>query len=174
MKHGTTSVMIWTSVSSNLLVLYLLWMVELLPVTMWTFEVARCILWFTCCFLTMLQFFKTTIRHTRSQKCSFLVWEAWRCTSTSFLASTITHLKYRRTSVVSFREQDEKQIPSIISQATRRRVVQFFTRNYSVYSKKDTSCVAGKWWPNSILIKKCVSSTAVSIIFVHPLYMLQS
>ena len=32
--------------------------------------------------------------------------------------------------------------------------------------------VTGKWWPNSMLIKKCVSFTAVSIIFVHPLYML--
>jgi len=40
------------------------------------------------------------------------------------LASTITHLKYHRTTAVSFREQGEKQIPSIISQATRRRVVQ--------------------------------------------------
>jgi hypothetical protein len=32
----------------------------------------------------------------------------------------------------------------------------------------------GKWWPLSILIKKYVSFTAVSIIFVHPLYMLPS
>jgi hypothetical protein len=66
--------------------------------------------------------------------------------------------------LVSFREQGEKQIPSnIISPATRRRVVQYSTRDCS-----------GKWWPKSILIKKCVSFTAVSIIFVHPLYMLQS
>jgi hypothetical protein len=63
----------------------------------------------------------------------------------------------------SFREQGEKQIPSIISQATRRRVVQYSTRDYS-----------GKWWPNSKLIKKCVSFTVVSIIFVHPLYVLPS
>ena len=70
------------------------------------------------------------------------------------------------------------RFPSIISQATRRRVVQYSTRDYSdltwVYSKEDTSGVTGKWWPNSILTKKCVSFTAVSIIFVHPLYMLQS
>jgi len=33
---------------------------------------------------------------------------------------------------------------------------------------------SGKWWPNSLLIKKCVSFTAASIIFVHPLYMLPS
>jgi len=59
--------------------------------------------------------------------------------------------------LVSFREQGEKQIPSIISQATRRRVVQYSTRHYS-----------GKWWPNSILIKKCVSFTAVSIILSIP------
>jgi len=64
--------------------------------------------------------------------------------------------------LVSSREQGEKQIPSIISQATRR-VVQYSTTDYS-----------GKWWPNSILIKKYVSFTAVSIIFVHPLYMLPS
>ena len=80
--------------------------------------------------------------------------------------------------LVSFREQGEKQMPSKISQASRRRVVQYSTRDYSeltrVYSKKDTSCVTGKWWPNSILIKKCVSFTAVSIIFVHPQYMLPS
>ena len=65
--------------------------------------------------------------------------------------------------LVSFREQGEKQIPSIISRATRRRVVQYSTTDFS-----------GKWWPNSILIKKCVSFTAVSIIFVHPLYMMPS
>jgi len=80
-------------------------------------------------------------------------------------------LKYHQTTVVSFREQTEKQILSIISRATRRRVVQHSTTDFS---KKDTSCVTGKWWPNSILIKKCVSFTAVSIIFVHPLYMLPS
>jgi len=49
--------------------------------------------------------------------------------------------------LVSFREQGEKQIPSIINQATRRRVVQYFTGDYS----KDTSCVTRHWWPNSIL-----------------------
>ena len=41
-----------------------------------------------------------------------------------------------------------------------------------VYSKKDTTRVICKWWPNSILTFLCVSFTAVSIIFVHPLYML--
>ena len=50
------------------------------------------------------------------------------------------------------------------SKATRScspwRVVQYSVRTCSeliwVYSKKDTSCITGKWWPNSILIKKCV------------------
>ena len=59
-----------------------------------------------------------------------------------------------------------------LSQATRRIVVQYSTRDYSeltwVYSKKDTSCVTGKWWPNSILIKKCVCFIAVSIILSIP------
>ena len=59
--------------------------------------------------------------NTRSQKCSVLVWGAWICTSTSSQASTLTRLKYHWNTVVSFREQGEKQIPSsIISQATRR------------------------------------------------------
>jgi len=69
----------------------------------------------------------------------------------------------------------ENQIPSsMIPQATIRcsswRVVQYSTRDNSeliwVYSKKDTSCITGKWWPNSILIKKCVTFTTVSIILV--------
>ena len=36
-------------------------MVELLPVTVWTFQVTRCILWSRCC-LTMMQFFQMTVR----------------------------------------------------------------------------------------------------------------
>ena len=36
-KHGNRSVMIWAAVSNILLVLYLLWVVKLLPVTMWIF-----------------------------------------------------------------------------------------------------------------------------------------
>jgi len=128
--------MIWAAVPSMLLVLYLLWMVELLPVTTWTFEVARYILWSRCFFLTIMQFFKMTFRHTHSQKCSVLVWGAWRCISTSSLASKIARLQYYWT--------------------TGRRGVQYSTKDYSeltwVYSKKDTSCVIGKWWPNSILL----------------------
>ena len=81
--------MIWAAVSSIVLVLYLLWMVKLLPVTTWTFEY---ILWSRCFFLTVMQFFKTTIRHTHSQKCSLLVWGAWRCTLASSLASKIAQL----------------------------------------------------------------------------------
>jgi len=95
-KHGAWFLMSWAAISSILLVLYLLCMVELLPVSTWTFEVARCILWSRCCFLTMMQFSRR-IAHTHSQKCSVLVWGAWRCTSTSSLASTITQLKYHWT-----------------------------------------------------------------------------
>jgi len=49
----------------------------------------------------------------------------------SLLASTIAQLKYHRTTVVSYRKQGEKQISSISCQATRRRVVQYSTRDYS-------------------------------------------
>ena len=174
-KHGARSVMIWSAVFSILLVLYLLWMVELMPLTTWTFYIAWCILWSRCCFLTMMQFFKMMIR-TYIQPEVFTL--GLTSTSAASLVSSIVQLKNHGTTVVSFREQGEKQIPSTISQATRRRVVQNSTRDCSevtwVYSKKDTSCVAGKWWPESILIKKCVSFTAVFIIFVHPLYMLPS
>ena len=59
--------------------------------------------------------------NTRSQKCSVFVSGAWICTPASSLASTLTRLKYHWTTVVSFREQGEKQTSSsIISQATRR------------------------------------------------------
>ena len=44
-------------------------------------------------------------------KCSVLVWWAWRCTSTSSLANTITRLKHHQTTVVIFREYGEKQFP---------------------------------------------------------------
>ena len=73
------------------------------------------------------------------------------------LASTFTQRKYWIT-LVSFREQGEKQIPSIISQATRRRYKMCYSQ----------------WWPSFILIKKYVSFTALSIIFVHLLCMLPS
>ncbi len=175
MKHGARSVMIWAAISSILLVLYLLWVVELLPVTMWTFYVAWCILWSRCCFLTMMQFFKMMIHPYIQPEVFSLGLRRMKMHFTSSLVSTNVKLKNRWTTVISFREQGEKQIPSVNSQTTRRRVVQYSTRDYSeltwVYSKKDTSCVTGKWWPNSILIKKCLSFTAVSIIFVHPLYM---
>jgi len=148
--------MIWAAVSSILLVLYLLCMVELLPVTTWTFEVARYyILWSRCCFLTIMQFSRRqfAIHTARSVQSWFEEHE-----------DALRHLLWLAElpdfnmiePLASFREQGQKQIPSIISQATRRRGVQYSTRDYSeltwVYSKKDTSCVTGKWWPNSILM----------------------
>jgi hypothetical protein len=52
------------------------------------------------------------------------------------------------------------------------RVVKYSTGDYSeliyVYFKEDTSCVTGKWWPNSTLIKKCVSFRNASIILPIP------
>ena len=48
-------------------------------------------------------------------------------------------------------------------------VLRYSTTDYSklvwVYSKKDTSCIAGKWWSKSILINECVSFANVSIIW---------
>jgi hypothetical protein len=63
--------------------------------------------------------------------------------------------------LVSFREQGEKQISSTINQATRRRVVQYFTRDYS----KHTSCVTCHWWPNSILTAYCSTIAQQCIIY---------
>jgi hypothetical protein len=89
----------------------------------------------------------------------------------------MARLRYHWTSLVSFREWREKQIPSaIISQATKRcssrSVVQYSTTEYSeliwVYSKKSTNCFTGKWWPNSILTKKYVSFMTVSVILSIP------
>jgi len=132
-----------------LLVLWLLWIVELLPVTMWTFQVTRCILW-SRCFIMMKQFFKIINPYTQPEVFSLgLIW----CTSTSSPASTIDRLKYHQNTVVSFREYGEKQIPSsIIPQATTKcspwRVVKYSTTDYSeliwFYSKKDTSCILAK------------------------------
>jgi len=72
----------------------------------------------------------------------------------------------------------ESRVISRFPPLSLKQLEEYSTRDYSeltrVYRKKDTSCVTGKWWPNSILIKKCVSFTAASIIFVHPLYMLPS
>jgi len=121
--------MIWAAISSIVLVLYLLWMVELLPVTTWTFEVARCILWSRYYFLT--QFFKM-ICHRHSQKCSFLVGGAWRCTKHLLWLAKSPNFNIIEP-LVSFREQGEKQIPSIISQGTRRSVVQYSTRLFRTY-----------------------------------------
>ncbi len=134
-------------------------------------------MWSSCCFLTMMQFKMTIHPYTQPEVFS-LGLRSIRYTSTSSLASRIPQLKYNQTTVVSFIEQGEKQIPSIISQVTRRRVVQYSNRDYSeltrVCFKKDTSCITGILLKNSISIKKCVSFTVVSIIFVHPLYMLPS
>jgi hypothetical protein len=114
----------------------------------------RCILWSWCCFLTMMQLFKTTIRPYTQPEVFSLGLRSTKMHVTSSLASTFAHLKCHRTTVASFREQGDKQIPSNISEATRRIVVQYSTRDYSELTQvycKDTNCVTGKWWPNSIL-----------------------
>jgi len=84
---------------------------------------------------------------------------------------------HHQNNVVSFKEKGEKQIYSFITaQATSIcpscRVIKYSTRDYSeliyVYFKKETSCATGKWWPNSVLLKKCVSFRTVSIILSIP------
>ena len=79
--------------------------------------------------------------------------------------------------IISFRGLGDKQIASSsTSQATRssssRRAAQYHTGGCSelvrVYRKKDTSCITGKWRPNSVLIKKCVSVTTNYIILSTP------
>jgi hypothetical protein len=121
MKHGGGSVMIWAAIS---------WYYAGLVITLNLRITASDYMdilgnqlqsygnrW---CFLTMMHFFKMTIR-PYTHECSVLVWGAWRCTSTFSLSSTIARLKYHLTTVVSFREQGEQLIPtSITSQATRR------------------------------------------------------
>ena len=161
-----------------LLVLQLFWVVELLPVNTWTFQVTRCIFWSRCHLLNMMQFSRWQFAHTNSQKCSVLVWGPRRCTSTFSLANTIARLKYHRTTVAGCKHYGGKHSPSsITSQATTRcssrTMVQYSTGDcsqlVSVYCKKGTSCITGKWWPNSILIKKRVSFTTVHN-FVNPLF----
>ena len=112
-------------------------------------------------------------RWNTEKKSSIFVWGAWRCTSTPSMASRLARLKYHRNIVVSFTEERKKQKPSsIISHTTIRcsswTVVQYSTRHYSeltrVYSKKVTSCIIGKCWPNSVLIKKCAPFATVFFI----------
>jgi len=59
-----------------LLVLWLLWMIELLQVTTWTFQVTKCILWSRCCFLTMMQFSRWLFaQHTASVQSRYKQYE---------------------------------------------------------------------------------------------------
>jgi hypothetical protein len=52
-------------------------------------------------------------------------------------------------------------------------VVQYSIRHYSeligVYSKNVTSCIIGKWWPISVLIKKCAHFATVFVILFRPI-----
>jgi ribosomal protein L21E len=63
----------------------------------------------------MMQIFKVTIGLYTQPEVFNLGLRSVKITLVSSLASTITHPKFHGTTVVSFREQGEKQIPSIIS-----------------------------------------------------------
>jgi hypothetical protein len=39
---------------------------------------------------------------------------------------------------------------------------------YTNHGKTRSSCITGKWWPKSVLIRECVSFTTVSIILSIP------
>ena len=114
-----------------------------------------------------MQIFKMTYRPCTQAEVFSRGLRARRCTSTSALASTIA-----RQISSNHCGQGEKPIPSIISQGAGRcsswTVVHYSTRDCSeliwVYSKKGTSCITGKWWPNSIPIKKCISFRTVPTI----------
>jgi hypothetical protein len=59
--------------------------------------------------------------YSHSWKCSVVVWRAWKWTSTSSLASTITRFEHHWTTLISFRDYSEEQVhTSNISKATWR------------------------------------------------------
>jgi hypothetical protein len=72
-------------------------------------------------FQTTMQFCKKTLPHPHSWNCSVMVWRTRRWTSTSSLASIITRFEHYWTTLVSFGDYSEEQIPtSNISKATWR------------------------------------------------------
>ena len=171
-KHGGASV----KYLDILLVLWQLWVVELLLVNTWTFQVTRCILWSRCHFLTTIQFSRWQFAHTHTEVFSVSL-RTTKMHCNIFPGQDNVRLKYHRTTVASCRQYGDKHSPSsITSQATRRcsswTVVLHSTEDcselVSVYCKKDTSCITGKWWPNSVLVKKCVYFTTVSFICPSP------
>jgi hypothetical protein len=95
-----------------------------------------------------MQFFKTTICQYTLPEVVQSWFEEHEDALQHLLWLAVTQLKYRIT-LVSCREQCEKQIPSIISHTTRRRI-------------------------QDVLQSMVAQHTAVSIIFVHLLYMLRS
>ena len=59
----------------------------------------------------------------------------------NILASTVAKLKISSNNCGHFQRVGEKQIPAL----------------FRIYSKKDTTRIMGKWWLNSMLVKKSVS-----------------
>jgi hypothetical protein len=98
---------------SILLVPLLTFMAELLQWSTWTGWAIRCTPWSKHYFQTTMQFFKTQCLHSHSWNCSFMVIRAWRWTSASSLASTITRLEHHWTTLVSFGDLSEEQPCSV-------------------------------------------------------------
>ena len=89
-----------------------------------------------------------------SQKCSVLVWAAWRCTSTSSQANTIARLKYHWTSVVSFREQVRSRFPppsslnvleDVLHKERYSSPLETVQNLYESIAMRTQTCFTGKW-----------------------------
>jgi hypothetical protein len=85
-----------------LLVPLLPFMAKLLQENMWTGEVIRFIPWSDDIFEQRCSFRRKQCPQSHIWNCSFMVWRAWRWTSASPLASTITRCEHHWTTLVSF------------------------------------------------------------------------
>jgi hypothetical protein len=100
------SVIVLAAISwhSILLVPLLPFMTKLLEGSTWTGWVIWSIPWSRRYFRTTMQLSITTMPHPHSWKCSVMIRRAWRWTSASSLAITVTRFEHHWTTVASFGE----------------------------------------------------------------------
>jgi len=112
----------------------------------------------------MLQFLKLTVRPYTQPEVFSLDYEEHE--------DAPQHLfwlaQYHRTIVVSLESRVRSRFP--LASSLKEQEEEQYSIPLQTIQNLHESIANGKWWPNSILIKKCVSFTAVSIIFVHLLY----